>query len=643
MADFIESTKTILTKKKYNSELNSDHLLIDIALSPEDNLKIILNKDISNNLKYISKIKIVYELLIKLKNFKEFIMLYNIEQKLMFQLLSIGILKSFKKDECINNKGCLAEHYFLVLFGAVFFQSLNQEYLPGNFFGEKYLIYNKKYRTSIISNKDNTILLLIPKDFFINNLKNKIMKGNDRVRIMILKSFKIFNMIERKTLEKYFQKMIKLFPSPEEIIISNNEVADSIYLIYEGSCALSNEKQGDLLILEKGDIFGNESLYNINDNKTIMKNRYKYNIINKSQNTIIFKFFINDLSKYLINGMKTYLASYFLSREEIIKNSLHTKKVIKNIFKKEYDLFKRPINKKEMINNFCFNNNIITNEKIQKSFNHVLSEIRFKRKEENFNKKLIPCMSNFVNKNTFLVQKFLQNNKIKSSSNSKTNIEELNSKYLNTNKSKKEIRKILWFSEKKENNNKNKKNKKHNNFLNNNSNFNYSSKILTFTDNNNNNNNSNLYLTSINQVNKNNNNIFNIKDNIFKISQKNPFYNKEGTITTESSINQNRINKRLINSAFSTNLCSISNKNNSKILSVREQIETYGCTILETMSYFNDGINDKFLKRNYSANAKRIITNNKKNLFYQTQKYNIPLYVLCDKREKRKFPDITNF
>ena len=642
MADFIQSTITILTNKKYNSELNSDHLLIDIALSPEDNLKIILNKDISNNLKYISKIKIVYELLIKLKNFKEFIMLYNIEQKLMFQLLSIGILKSFKKDECINNKGCLAEHYFLVLFGAVFFQSLNQEYLPGNFFGEKYLIYNKKYRTSIISNKDNTILLLIPKDFFINNLKNKIMKGNDRVRIMILKSFKIFNMIERKTLEKYFQKMIKLFPLPEEIIISNNEIADSIYLIYEGSCALSNEKQGDLLILEKGDIFGNESLYNINDNKTIMKNRYKYNIVNKSQNTIIFKFFINDLSKYLINGMKTYLASYFLSREEIIKNSSHTKKVIKNIFKKEYDLFKRPINKKEMINNFCFNNNIITNEKIQKSFNHVLSEIRFKRKEENFNKKLIPCMSNFVNKNTFLIQKFLQNNKIKSSSNSKTNIEKLNSKYLNTNKSKKEIRKILWFSEKKENNNKNKKNKKHNNFLNNNSNFNYSSKILTFTDNNNNNN-SNLYLTSINQVNKNNNNIFNIKDNIFKISQKNPFYNKEGTITTESSINQNRINKRLINSAFSTNLCSISNKNNSKILSVREQIETYGCTILETMSYFNDGINDKFLKRNYSANTKRIITNNKKNLFYQTQKYNIPLYVLCDKREKRKFPDITNF
>ena len=127
-------------------------------------------------------------------------MLYHINQELVFQLLSIGILKSFKKDEYIYNKGTLAEYYILVLYGSVFFQSLNQEFLPGHFFGEKYLIYNKKYRTPIISNKDNTIILLIQKDFFMNNLKNKIIKGKDKVRIMILKSFRIFNMIERKVL-----------------------------------------------------------------------------------------------------------------------------------------------------------------------------------------------------------------------------------------------------------------------------------------------------------------------------------------------------------------------------------------------------------------------------------------------------------
>ena len=635
-----ESTKTILTKKQSKSDILDNHLLIDIVLSPEENLKKILNNDISKNLKNISNIKIIYELLIKLKNFKEFIMLYHINQELMFQLLSIGILKSFKKDEYIYNKGTLAEYYILVLYGSVFFQSLNQEFLPGHFFGEKYLIYNKKYRTPIISNKDNTIILLIQKEFFMNNLKNKIIKGKDKVRIMILKSFRIFNMIERKVLEKYFLKMIKLFPSPEEIIIANSDIADAIYLIYDGSCSLTDEKHGDLLILEKGDIFGNESLYNINEEKKIMNDKYKYTIINKSPNTIIFKFFIKDLSKYLINGMKTFLSSYFLNREEIIKNYIHTKKVIKNNFQKEYDLFKRPLNKKEMINNFCFNKNIITNDKIQKSFNHVLSEIRLKRKEENLQKKIFPCMSKYLNENSLLMQKYFKNNTKNNSFKCNTNNnEELHSK----NSLSKKVKKLLWFSEKKDNNNKNKKNK--NIFLNNNSNYNYSSKILTITENNNNN--SNLYLTSINpnnKNNKNNNNIINIKDNIFKLSPKSPLYNKDRTITTESSYNQNRINKRLINSAFSTNVCSTSNKNSSsKILSVREQIETYGCTILDTMTYFNDGINDKSLRRNYSANNKKRIIQNKNNCFYQTPKYNIPLYVLCDLNEKKNYPYITNF
>ena len=126
-----------MTKKNSNSDLLDNHFLIDLALSPEENLKKILNKDISNNLKNISNIKIIYELLIKLKNFKEFIMLYHINQELMFQLLSIGILKSFKKDEYIFNKGALAEYYILVLYGSIFFPNLNQEFFPGNFFGEK--------------------------------------------------------------------------------------------------------------------------------------------------------------------------------------------------------------------------------------------------------------------------------------------------------------------------------------------------------------------------------------------------------------------------------------------------------------------------------------------------------------------------
>ena len=149
-------------------------------------------------------------------------------------------------------------------------------------------------------------------------------------------------------------------------------------------------------------------------------------------------------------------------------------------------------------------------------------------------------------------------------------------------------------------------------------------------------------MTSINQRNK--------RSEINKLVENNniespvrPLTNKERTINTESSYHQNNINRRLISSALSSNRWSTSFKSNSKIMSVRKQIETYGCTILDTMSYFNSGINDTMLKRNYSAKYKKRNTESQKNFFYQTQKYNIPLYVLCDKKEKIKFPEISNF
>ena len=575
-------------------------------------------------------------------------MLNNIHPDLIYEILTIGILKSFKKNEIIYKKHYLPEFYYLVLAGSVNFQNSNEEFFPGNFFGDKYLMLNKRYRMSCYSNKDNTILLLIEKEFFNSNLKNKVLKGNDRVKLMLLKSFKIFQMIERKSLATYIKRMIKLFPSSDEIIVSTKDTADAIYLIFEGNCTLNSENHGDILILEKGDIFGKESLACINKEKKLLGNKckYKYNIINKSQNSIIFKFFIKDLSKHVINGMKTYLTPYFQKREEIIKDYSMNKKVIKKNCQNEYDLLKNP-NKKEILDKYCFNNNVITADKLKKSFNNILSELRLNRKLDDFKKKLIPSKSNYINRNSLSVKNYLQKRHSQAGLSSQNKLIELKSNATSNSKLKsrsiKEIRKIIWFFE---NNKKNKnKNKKQiNNFLNSNSNFSFSSKLLTLSDNNNTNNNTNtnFYITSVNQMNKKKE-ISSLKENNkFIDSSMSPLNNKERTINTESSYYQNNINRRMMNSALSSNRWSTSFKSNSKVMSIREQIETYGCTILDTMSYFNSGIKDKIIRRNFSANYKKGAYVNKKNIFYQTRKYNIPLYVLCDKQEKIKFPDILN-
>ena len=416
---FIHPSNSIIGEKNPYSGLSEEHLFIDVAKRPEENIELLIQKDLSNNRKNISKINIIYELLIKIHKFKEFIKIYNFNEELIKEILTIGILKSYKINECIFTKNSIPEYYFLILTGEVNIQNSNEIFLAGNFFGEKYLFTNKRYRINSYSKAENTTLLLIPKDYFNNNIKNKILKGKDKIKITLLKSFKIFTMIERKLLEIYSQKMVKIFPSYEEIIISNKDIADSVFLVYEGSCVLNSDKQGDLLILGKGDIFGNESLDCINEYGKKTKINYKYNVINKSPNSIIFKFLINIFSKYVINGMKTYLGRYFQKREENIKNLSSNVKVIKNNLKIEYELFKRPINQKEIIEKYCFNENILTSEKIQDTFNNVLFELKLNRKNDNYKKKLLSTKSDFFNRKSLILRTYFKSNKIKNFFNTK--------------------------------------------------------------------------------------------------------------------------------------------------------------------------------------------------------------------------------
>jgi len=269
MADLIQSKNKIYARS--DSMKPDNYLTIDITKTTEQNIERIINKDIANNSRHITKTKIIYDLLIKLKNFKEFLMFYNIEDQLIFEILSTGILKSYKKNEQIFKKYSYPEFYFLVLIGGVLQPNMPYEFTPGKFFGEKNLLNNSKYRIIPYSNSDDTILLLIPKEFFVLKLKYKVISGNDKIRQMIFNSFKIFTMIERKTYERYYNKMQKLFPSFGEVIVSNKDIANAIYLIYNGSCILNNEKEGDLVILQEGDIFGDECLTNFNEKGKLLK------------------------------------------------------------------------------------------------------------------------------------------------------------------------------------------------------------------------------------------------------------------------------------------------------------------------------------------------------------------------------------
>ena len=125
-------------------------------------------------------------------------------------------------------------------------------------------------------------------------------------------------------------------------------------------------------------------------------------------------------------------------------------------------------------------------------------------------------------------------------------------------------------------------------------------------------------------------------------SQNRPSSNVDRIITDSSNL-QNLLLQKFSNSAFSSNRGSTSYKSKSKSnnFDVIKQVNINGCPIIDTMAYFNQGNNELFMKRCNSANYKSAI--NKKRYFYRTQKYNIPLYVLNDTNEKKKFPYLINY
>ena len=283
-------------------------------------------------------------------------------------------------------------------------------------------------------------------------------------------------------------------------------------------------------------------------------------------------------------------------------------------------LFKKKENRKEYIFKNILND--FNQKTAEDSFNKIINTFRLKEKSGKDTRKLIP-------REIFISKKNIEKANIFKKINRKNffSLKEYKSKKI----SKKFTTLINYYNEKKP------KNKK----------------II-----------SNFKKLSVFQESKNNEELNNYentkeKDSISFINRKNSLENSTNNsvfytaINTQKSIN-NKIkifgrkdesylfSNRLLRkkNSFADNymnkiksLLSSSNKNTSsfgsgsRLMSARQQIDLYGCTILDTMNYFNLGEKEKSFNSN--RNKKK---DNKKCIYYETLKYNLPLLAFCNKK-----------
>ena len=634
----MKKEKSSLTKKDLNylGFINSND--IDILLSPEQNLSNIISANVYfDNLKHIAYPELIYGFLMKIQNFHEFILLNDIDRATTLNMLKTGILTLYRKGEVINKKDKQPKEFFLLLVGTVSYLNDSTSLLkPGSFFGYE-IISNIRYKHTIIANSEKVVCLLISKEFINEYITDKIILANENIKKCIEDSINVFKNFDKALFRKYFEKIIKLFPKIDDTIISQNEKADSIFIIYNGICVLNNGHKEDLIKLDKGDIIGIESLSNIDQEGNIMDNKYLYNLINKSYNTIIFKIPINELNLKMINDLKLQLESYFEKRNDIISKNEKMLNIRKKRLMENYRLFQ----KKENINEYISHSMIrkFTPEKAELFFNRALKRIRLNEQYVNDKQRLSvkTCLyRNIIKKNNLL--------KRTSGSKSTISFKEINSKNIvrkyaslsNLLKKGKILNpKLSILNSKKLFENKEEKCEKcENNINNNNNNNNYKAERKYSAISSDNSINNSIFFTAINE----NKSIYKriaIKGkNIESILFSNRLRKKSNNLKETSFVTNNERNYNKLSFLPSTNKDSFSFKILNRSMSAKRQMETYGCTILDKVNYFNFGDKEKSKADNNQDK------NNSKCLYYESINYNLPLFIFCESKKLIKFPGI---
>ena len=226
-------------------------------------------------------------------------------------------------------------------------EDTNQKHLIcGDFFFEENLVTKALYDNCAVVEK-NAYVLAINLNVFNLYLKKNVSRTMESIKELVISRFPFFKTLDNTMFKLYMDNITKLFPKNDDIICKENALSDKLYLIYQGKFAVQKNSKnlGSLIFLNKGDIFGYESLINLNPkfetetkiNVEINIEKNEYDIVNKDNNSILLCFdipFFDELTTWKISKN---LLTYFKEQNDIIHNFENIKNISSIIFEEKYN------------------------------------------------------------------------------------------------------------------------------------------------------------------------------------------------------------------------------------------------------------------------------------------------------------------
>ena len=363
-------------KQRKNSNINSTiqqifkKTRVNLLLSGEEKLMNYIKEDINSNLINVKKPSLLYNYLITIPNFRQYIKINNFEsQTIINSFLSARYVK-LKKNFKLFNQGDKTDFFYLVLSGCIGFlynsNSLRSNkprevnsIKAGTYFGEWGFIF-KIPRTVSAYAKEDTLLLKFDKECFKSYYQDKIINSENVRKKFVLTHINTLKKLGISSFNQYYREIKKIYLLQGTTIFESGEKANCFYLIYMGNCCIKNGLN-ILVIKDAGDFIGVESLY---------QDEYETSIYTYSEETVLLKFTINTFTNDILDNLRKEFMKYYENQKKLLE-----------LWEKNHEKYK---NKYKM--NFF---NSIQNMKSNKIKNNkILNELSLEELETKNNKEI---------------------------------------------------------------------------------------------------------------------------------------------------------------------------------------------------------------------------------------------------------------
>lgn len=215
----------------------------------------------------------------------------------------------------------------------------------GDYFGDWGLLDCKLRCASAIA-KEDCDLFYLTKEKFEHTISRNLRRSYNEIKGFLKNALPPF--VNMGKFDYLWKSMNRNVYRKNEIVFKQGDIANGIYLIYEGEFSLKKRvlsKQVTIINLSKGEFAGLESIENFYETRENNKKRFESTVVSNTDFNIACSLNIDLIKKYFSGELKSFLLELRESREKILGEFSNR---FNGFFTKNRVIFREALIKKKM-------------------------------------------------------------------------------------------------------------------------------------------------------------------------------------------------------------------------------------------------------------------------------------------------------